>query len=65
MEDGGSSREGFPPDVSTTTVACDCMLIDGPPGFADVGLLGSSDVVEDGGGTGESASELAKYIPEL
>ena len=47
--DGGSSRVGFPP--GGVAVVCDCMFIDGTTGLADA---------VDGGGSGESASELAK-----
>ena len=47
LGDGGSRRVGFPPGG----VACDCMFIDGTTGLTDA---------VDGGGSGESASELAK-----
>ena len=49
LGDGGSSRVGFPP--GGVAAACDCMFIDGTTGLADA---------VDGGGSGESASELAK-----
>ena len=54
--DGRASRVGFPP--GGVVGACDWIFVDGTTGLADMGF-GSSDAV-DGGGSGESASELAK-----